>query len=159
MKPSHDDFSRNFESSDASAQTSEAKTEGANLERPRETNASRDGAAGARCHAPDASVPAADARADAKDAGEEEKEEVIFRKLLRSVSDMTQNTEAMSPETGSVIVTMKFLNLLRQVPIASLDSLYQRAKRAAEYECSEHLGLAGLLVEPIRGHFPARYLG
>jgi hypothetical protein len=72
LKPSHDDFDRNFESGSPSAQTSEAKTTGASLERPRETHASRDRATSARRHAPDAREPSADARADAKDAGEEE---------------------------------------------------------------------------------------
>ena len=72
MKSFPHDSADNFESRDASAQTSEAKATGAALERPGETNASRDRADGARRHAPDAAEPAADARADAKDAGEEE---------------------------------------------------------------------------------------
>jgi hypothetical protein len=54
LTPFADDSHRNFESGDANAQPSEAKTKGASLERPRETSASPGRAVSARCLAPDA---------------------------------------------------------------------------------------------------------
>lgn len=81
MRPfANDDSASNFESGDASAQTSEAKAKGADRERPGETTASRDRADGARRHAPDAGKPPADSRGNAEETDEKEIE--VTREMI-----------------------------------------------------------------------------